>query len=102
MKSLFFTLLIVSALVSLVSCKKENTPVGNQSYQPFTTDLVAGHWVKICDPRYTRNGECDPGHTMFVDNLSGALSTENLSCGCTIRVYLVLSDGKEIQINGQE
>ena len=39
---------------------------------------------------------------MYVDNLSGALSAENLFCGCTIKVYLVLSDGKEIQINGQE
>ena len=104
MKSLFFALLIASALsISLVSCKKESTSTSfPPPYHPFTTDLVAGRWVKICDPTYLHNGECALGHTMYVDSFPGALNTENLSCGCTIKVYLVLSDGKQIQINGQE
>lgn len=107
MKSIFFALFIAGALsISLVSCKKESTSTDSTStvsqYQPFTIDLVADHWVKTwvntCNPTYSHYGECPSGHTAYINNLP--LSTENLFF--TIKVYLVLSDGQALQINGQE
>ena len=87
-------------ILALSSCKKENTPTGGgYQYQPFTKDLVAGRWIKSCDPQYVHNSECSSEHQIYVDDFPGALNTQNLTCGCTIKVYLEL-DGKDIQING--
>jgi hypothetical protein len=94
---------IASAVIILGagSCQKDTTmpPQIPPPRQPFSLDLVAGHWVKTCDPRYTHYGECSNDHTMYTANLQGVLSTSNLNCACKIKVYLVVN-GKEIQING--
>jgi hypothetical protein len=102
MKHLSFrvTVAIAVIILSIISCKKETTvqTFPPPPYQPFSVDLVADNWIKICDPQYTHFGECSFDHQMYTDNLQDVLNSSNLNCRCTIKVYLVI-DSKEILLN---
>src|ERR1700759_2469809 len=99
MKQIAFTLLIASAIISfgLGSCNKETTapPITPPQPQPFSLDLIADNWTKTCDPQFIHYGECSSDHKMYISDLQDVLNSSNLSCACTIKVYVV-TNGKEI------